>query len=378
MAKTQLRISKWHCFYGICDNWQVLDFEVKSKRCKGCETHENIDKTSGKKYINWKLKHSLECGPKHVGSSGAMEVGGTMAMYERSVRKNGLRYVSFIGDRDSSTFQTVSDAKPYGNDVLTTKKECVSHVQKRQGTRLRKLKSSYTKRKLSDGKSIGGKGRLTDKMIDTMQNYYGLAIRQNKHNLQGMTNDVKAGLYHLASSEENHQHSLCPKGSNSWCGWHRDVANKTKTFKAKQGLPLAILELVVPIYKALSQESLLSRCLDSYTQNPNESLNNLIWKRYPKKVYQGKKVVELCTASAVTQFNDGASSIAEVLKRMGIMPGKITMAAILKIDQNRLKKAEQKSSERVKMRRKKLRAMKKGLWDFNKEKEGIIYESGAF
>ncbi len=149
---------------------------------------------------------------------------------------------------------------------------------------------------------------------------------------------------------------------------------------AKQGLPLAIVEIVVPICNALSQESLLPRCLDSYsyTQNPNESLNNLIWKRCPKKIYQGKKVVELCTASAVTQFNDGASSIAEVLKRMGIMPGKITMAAILKIDQNCLKKAEQKSSERVKMRRKKLRAMKKGLWDFNKEKEGIIYESGAF
>ena len=156
-----------------------------------------------------------------------------------------------------------------------------------------------------------------------------------------MTNDVKAGLYHLASSEENLQHQLCPKGSNSWCGWQRDVANKTNTHKAKQGLlPLAIVEIVVPIYEALSQESLLSRCLDSYTQNPNESLKNLIWKRCPKKVYQGKKVVELCTASAVTQFNDGASSIAEVLKRMGIVPGKNTMAAILKIDQNRLKKAE--------------------------------------
>ncbi len=106
---------------------------------------------------------------------------------------------AFIGDGDSSTFQTVSDAKPYGNDVLITKKECVGHVQKRLGTRLRKLKSSYTKRKLSGGKSIGGRGRLTDKMIDTMQNDYGLAIRQNKHNLQGMINDVKAG-HHLAIS----------------------------------------------------------------------------------------------------------------------------------------------------------------------------------
>ena len=355
---------------------KVLEFEVKSKHCKGCETHENMDKSS-QEYLNWKLEHSLECGTNHVGSSGSMEVGGTMAMYQRSVEKNGLRYVSFIGDGDSSTFHTIKDAKPYGDEIIV-KKECVGHVQKRLGTRLRKLKSSYSKKKLSDGKGISGKGRLTDKMIDTMQNYYGLAIRQNKHNLQGMTNDVKAGLYHLASSEENPQHHLCPKGSSSWCGWQRDVVNKTSLFHSKKGLPPAIVEIIEPIYEALSEESLLIRCLDSYTQNPNESLNNLIWKRCPKKIYQGKKIVELCTASAITQFNDGASSIAAVLKRMGIIPGKNTMAAVLKTDKKRLAIAEEKSSERVKKRRKRLRAIKKGLWDFDKEKEGTVYESGAF
>ena len=125
-------------------------------------------------------------------------------MYQRSVEKNGVRYVSFIGDGDSSTFQTIKYAKPYGDDIIV-KKEFVGHVQKRLGTHLRKLKSSYSKKKLSDGKGISEKGRLTDKMIDTMQNYYGLAIRQNKHNLQGMTNGVKAGLYHPALSEENPQ-----------------------------------------------------------------------------------------------------------------------------------------------------------------------------
>ncbi|GFS94322.1 uncharacterized protein TNCV_2013821 [Trichonephila clavipes] len=35
--------------------------------------------------------------------------------------------------------------------------ECVGHVQKRMGTRLRKLKLVYGKKKLSDGKTIGGK-----------------------------------------------------------------------------------------------------------------------------------------------------------------------------------------------------------------------------
>ena len=35
-------------------------------------------------------------------------------------------------------------------------------------------------KKLSDGKSIGGKGRLTNNRIDTFQNFYGLAIKKKK------------------------------------------------------------------------------------------------------------------------------------------------------------------------------------------------------
>ena len=41
-------------------------------------------------------------------------------------------------------------------------------------------------KKLSDGKTVGGKGRLTGKVIDKMQNYYGKAIRGNKGDLNGM------------------------------------------------------------------------------------------------------------------------------------------------------------------------------------------------
>eukprot|EP00112_Aurelia_sp_Birch-Aquarium-sp1_P016878 Seg3860.2 transcript_id=Seg3860.2/GoldUCD/mRNA.D3Y31 product="hypothetical protein" protein_id=Seg3860.2/GoldUCD/D3Y31 len=120
-----------------------------------------------------------------------MEVSGTLDMYKRSFEKNGLRYVSFIGDGDSSTYKTVSNSKPYGDGVEIVKKECVGHVKKRLGTRLRKLKTNYGKKKLSDGKSIGDRGRLTDRKIDTMQNYYGCAIRKNKNNLDGMVKDAR-------------------------------------------------------------------------------------------------------------------------------------------------------------------------------------------
>ena len=45
------------------------------------------------------------------------------------------------------------------------------------GSRLRKLKS-MKKGSLSDGKILGGKGRLTEQMINKLQNYFGIAIRQ--------------------------------------------------------------------------------------------------------------------------------------------------------------------------------------------------------
>ena len=43
------------------------------------------------------------------------------------------------------------------------------------GARCRKLCQSWKGRKLSDGKGMTGKGRLTDKAINTLQNYFGMA-----------------------------------------------------------------------------------------------------------------------------------------------------------------------------------------------------------
>ncbi|XP_065069807.1 uncharacterized protein LOC135694862 [Rhopilema esculentum] len=356
---------------------KVLDYEVKSKKCKGCDAQVNLDKAS-EEYMNWKIQHGSFCTKNHSGSSGQMEVAGVLDMFKRSEERYGLRYIAFIGDGDSSTFSCVSNAKPYGEHISIEKKECVGHVQKRLGSRLRKLKVSYGKKKLGDGKTIGGRGRLTEKLIDKMQNYYGLAIRKNKGNLDRMANDTLAGLYHISSNANNPRHDLCPKGKESWCGWQRDLANGTKNFTPTNGLASCVFDALLPVYKSLSDKTLLSRCLDSFTQNPNESLNNMIWRRCPKKIYQGKKIVELCTASAVANFNDGASSLNLVLSALGINPGCHTIAGTRTADINRVKLAEKMATDKAKKQRKKLRAIKKGLWDKTKQKEGVVYESGAF
>ena len=50
-------------------------------------------------------------------------------------------------------------------------------MEKRVGARLQKLKST-NKSKLYDGKPLGGAGHLKDKMMNKLQNYFGLAIHQ--------------------------------------------------------------------------------------------------------------------------------------------------------------------------------------------------------
>ena len=44
-----------------------------------------------------------------------------------------------------------------------------------------------------------------------------------------------------------------------------------------------VLKVIKPIYESLSANTLLKRCLDSETQNNNESLNSLIWIFAPKR-----------------------------------------------------------------------------------------------
>ena len=102
-----------------------------------------------------------------------METADALRILQRSVVTRARKYKDMLGDGDSSTSSAIVESKPYGEDCVANKLECVGHAQKRVGSRLRKLKSSNKGVKLSDGKGLSGKGRLTDEKIDVLQNYYG-------------------------------------------------------------------------------------------------------------------------------------------------------------------------------------------------------------
>ena len=62
----------------------------------------------------------------------------------------------------------MTEAKPYSAEYNIQKSDCIGHVKKRMGTNLWN-KKEYDKKKLSDGRTIGGAGRLTEKLCDNLQ-----------------------------------------------------------------------------------------------------------------------------------------------------------------------------------------------------------------
>ena len=105
--------------------------------------------------------------------------------------------------------------------------ECIGQIQKRIGSRLRKLKNTMKGVKLADGKGFSGKRRLTDGKIDILQNYYSLSVRGNIHDVREMAKSIKA------STDTNPWHHFCPDGEDSWCGYKREKDN----YKRRIGIP---------------------------------------------------------------------------------------------------------------------------------------------
>ncbi|GFS63743.1 uncharacterized protein TNCV_1127811 [Trichonephila clavipes] len=166
------------------------------------------------------------CHSNFQGSALKIEAVGATRIFQCSIVKRGLKYAHYYGDGDSKGFISVKDT--YGKDSVT-KYECIGHVQKRVGARLRKLKSK--------NKNLSGKGKLTDSFIDRLQNYYGIAVRSNVGNLSGLQQNVIAALFHCSSSVEKPMHGQCPIGKDSWCYYQRALScgkSQTKNIKAYQ------------------------------------------------------------------------------------------------------------------------------------------------
>ncbi|CAF1419650.1 unnamed protein product [Rotaria sordida] len=151
-----------------CDSPKVVDIETCSKTCNVCLGAESLLQLgtleARAKYNQIIINH--DCGKNFDQPSGNMEASSILKMFRRSEKKYGVRYteISYKG-------------------IEIQKIEDINHFGKRLKRALEVIKQKCGKEKLSDGKIIGGKGRLTDQMITPFQIYFCEAIRKNKNDL---------------------------------------------------------------------------------------------------------------------------------------------------------------------------------------------------
>ncbi|KAJ8876486.1 hypothetical protein PR048_020931 [Dryococelus australis] len=91
------------------------------------------------------------------------------------------------------------------------------------------------------------------------------------------------------------------------------------------------MEVVKPNYSDLTHTDLLRKCFHGKTQNPNESFNNLIWRRLPKKC--------VCWPRSFT-FNEGNFGRFKVLQELDISPGPNVVKTFKCLDNVRIKKSQ--------------------------------------
>lgn len=359
---------------------KVLDITVLSKHCDICKLKKRKLETGELRQAEfdaWKAEHQTECQINTHVSSPAMETAAVVELWKRSEHVNHLQYTVYIGDGDSKGFQAVCEERPYG-DIPIAKEECIGHVRKRLGKNLRDLRQRLSGTKLSDGKPIGGRGRLTDKRIDSLQHYYGDAIRKHSGSITDMARAIWASLCHSASTDESPNHQFCPPGLTSWCGWQREKAGSGQAHLHHDALPKAVFDAIKPVYIRLTDKPLLLRCARSATQNANEALNGLIWSFCPKEYFCGRQTVETAAHLAVLIFNDGYRRIADVLSAMSCTVPPSIISSLGKFDRSKAYHLRRKSSDAEKASRKKRRAVKKGFIDKAREKEGVTYCPGGF
>lgn len=360
----------------------VIDYEVVSKYCAMCTISATELGDQSPEYHVWYEGHksSGECDINYEGSSVAMEMFAAHVLWNRSISHGQMRYTTILSDGDSKTFNHLVHENVYGREVTLKKEECINHVAKRMGTGLRQVVQSWK----TKGVRLGGhaKGALTNATITKLTSYYRNAIVNHMPNVVEMKRAIYATLSHYMSTDAKPQHGKCPKGSDSWCFYNKSIADGRKP-QSHDKMPTRISEQlalkIIPVYQRLASDELLSRCVRGTTQNQNESLHSLIWRKCPKENFISQKRLSIAVCNAVAEFNMGCSATVELKSAIRDIkvPG-TTQKIVKRRDSRRKYESIRSGSEKRKASRRKIKAKKLKREAEKSKKEGVTYGAGQF
>ncbi|XP_077502161.1 uncharacterized protein LOC144113128 [Amblyomma americanum] len=312
----------------------VLDYVVLCNFCAGCERGP---KEGDPSYQSWRAGHL--CQKNSEKKAGEMEVEAALILFERSLKKCGLRYTTMLLDGDSRAFLAVQEADVYGY-IKVKKEDCINHVQKRMGTALRTLLSKH-----KGAENLGGKGKLTGSLITKLSSYYAWALKSHNGDVEATQKAVMATYHHITSTDEASNHSFCPSGLDSWCQQNAAAARGESAPKHRYNIPPHVAKALLPVYEQLSDRKLLERCHRGKTQNSNESLHSLIWALAPKERHASLFTVEAAVAEAVMRFNAGSKrTSAAILQELGLNTNAMSAKRMREKDERREQKCARKHS----------------------------------
>ncbi|GFW46959.1 uncharacterized protein TNCV_3485711 [Trichonephila clavipes] len=176
-------------------------------------------------------------------------------------------------------------------------------------------------------------GRLTDSLIDKLAHYYGNAIRCNSTSVKEMR---KAVWGHSCSTDDEPIHWFCPTNPNTWCKYNAAINNNLQNYKHKPSVAKAVQDVIKPVFADLSHPALLKKCLGGKTQNPNESLNSLIWKFCPKTIGSRLQIAEIAANLETSVFNDGNQILITILEKFGLKINRNVCVPLAERDNRRI------------------------------------------
>ncbi|KAL7288345.1 hypothetical protein TKK_0017679 [Trichogramma kaykai] len=153
---------------------------------------------------------------------------------------------------------------------------------------------------------------------------------------------------------------------------YRDL-NTARDYKP---FPDDVLAAIKPIYKELSSDNLLERCVSGFTQNNNESYNQLIWKITPKLLPAGSKIVEIAAYTAACMFNRGTEALLAIMYGMGIKLGRHSHEYVRSEDEKCVLIAEQRASDTTREARIVLRPHQEDALEIAGEAKELLYGPG--
>ncbi|XP_060853394.1 uncharacterized protein LOC132931411 [Rhopalosiphum padi] len=181
---------------------KVLFVGIKNRYCAVCQRSKSLSQEIPKHncFLNWKQ------------ASTAMEAGGIVEGFSKSVEMHGLKFNKLIGDGDSSVVKRLNEILPYGPRFMIQKIECRNHLLRNYISKLKMLatKTEYpvTIRKFIVTNILRFRSDVT-KAISYQKD---ILDKSKNQKIADLKNDLKNAPYHRFGQHQECNSYFC-KGS---------------------------------------------------------------------------------------------------------------------------------------------------------------------